>query len=101
MGFLLRCGDEGTGVGQEMASATTSLHANSVLGRVSLGKRLTHGMLLCSALFALLVANLTLIMVVQADYYQNMPGNNHTIAKERARSAAPSPPTTAWCWRAA
>lgn len=40
VGFLLRCGDEGTGVGQEMASATTSLHANSVLGRVSLGKRL-------------------------------------------------------------
>ena len=84
-GFLLRCGDEGTGVGQEMASATTSLHANSVLGRVSLGKRLNHSMLLCSALFALLVANLTLIMVVQADYYQNMPGNNHTLAKE-ARS---------------
>ena len=76
VGFLLRCGDEGTGVGQEMASATTSLHANSVLGRVSLGKRLNHSMLLCSALFALLVANLTLIMVVQADYYQNMPGNN-------------------------
>ena len=85
VGFLLRCGDEGTGVGQEMASATTSLHANSVLGRVSLGKRLNHSMLLCSALFALLVANLTLIMVVQADYYQNMPGNNHTLAKE-ARS---------------
>lgn len=82
VGFLLRCGDEGTGVGEEMASATTSLHANSVLGRVSLGKRLNHSMLLCSTLFALLVANLTLIMVVQADYYQNMPGNNHTLAKE-------------------
>ena len=82
VGFLLRCGDEGTGVGAEVASATTSLHANSVLGRVSLGKRLNHSMLLCSTLFALLVANLTLIMVVQADYYQNMPGNNHTIAKE-------------------
>ena len=82
VGFLLRCGDEGTGVGAEMTSATTSLHANSVLGRVSLGKRLNHSMLLCSTLFALLVANLTLIMVVQADYYQNLPGNNHTIAKE-------------------
>ncbi|MDJ1651440.1 MULTISPECIES: FtsW/RodA/SpoVE family cell cycle protein [Gordonibacter] len=82
VGFLLRCGDEGTGVGTEMASATTSLHANSVLGRVSLGKRLTHGMIIFSAMFALLVANLTLIMVVQADYYQNMPGNNHTLAKE-------------------
>lgn len=82
VGLLLRCGDEGTGVGQEMTSATSSLHANSVLGRVSLGKRLSHSMLFCSALFALLVANLTMIMVVQADYYQNMPGNNHSLAKE-------------------
>ena len=82
VGFLMRCGDEGTGVGSEVASATTSLHANSVLGRVSLGKRLTHAMIILSTLFALLVANLTLIMVVQASYYQNMPGNNHTLAKE-------------------
>ena len=82
VGLLLRCGDEGTGVGREMTSATSSLHANSVLGRVSLGKRLSHSMLFCSALFALLVANLTMIMVVQADYYQNMPGNNHSLAKE-------------------
>ncbi|WP_232050909.1 FtsW/RodA/SpoVE family cell cycle protein [Arabiibacter massiliensis] len=82
VGFLLRCGDEGTGVGAEMASATTSLHSNSVLGRISLGKRLTSGMRIFAVLFAVLVANLTLIMVVQADYYQNMPGNNHSIAKE-------------------
>ena len=82
VGLLLRCGDEGTGVGREMTSATSSLHANSVLGRVSLGKRLSHSMLFCSALFALLVANLTMITVVQADYYQNMPGNNHSLAKE-------------------
>ena len=82
VGLLLRCGDEGTGVGREMTSATSSLHANSVLGRVSLGKRLSHSMLFCSALFALLVANLTMIMVVQADYYQSMPGNNHSLAKE-------------------
>ena len=82
VGFLLRCGDEGTGVETEVASATSSLHANSVLGRVSLGKRLTHAILILSVLFALLVANLTLIMVVQANYYQNMPGNNHTLAKE-------------------
>lgn len=82
VGFLLRCGDEGTGVGAEVTSATTSLHANSVLGRVSLGKRLTSGMRIFALLFAVLVANLTLIMVVQADHYQNMPGNNHSIAKE-------------------
>lgn len=83
VGFLLRCGDEGTGVGTEMASATTTLHSNSVLGRVSLGKRLTNSMIIFSTMFALLVANLTLIMVVQADTYKNMPGNNHTIAHEQ------------------
>lgn len=82
LGFLMRCGDEATGHGKEMASATTSLHANSVLGRVSLGKRLTHSMVIFSLLFAALVANLTLIMVIQAEYYQNMEGNNHTIARE-------------------
>mgnify|MGYP001079501531 CR=1 FL=1 len=49
--FLLRAGDEATGVGTEMLNGTTSsLHSNSVLGRISLGKRLTNGMLLCSAL---------------------------------------------------
>ncbi len=84
VGFLLRAGDEATGIETEMLSGTTSsLHANSVLGRISLGKRLTHSMLFCSALFALLVANLTLIMVVDADNYQSMPGNNHTLAKEQ------------------
>lgn len=82
VGFLLRCGDEATGVGSEMASATSSLHANSVLGRVSLGKRLTHSVLIYSTMFALLVANLTVVMVVQADDIQSMSGNNHTLAKE-------------------
>lgn len=80
--LLLRAGDEGTGVGKEMASATTMLSTANVLGRIALGKRLTVAMVGFSALFALLVANLTLIMVIQADYYQNMPGNNHTMAKE-------------------
>ncbi len=82
MGFLLRCGDEGTGPGTAVASATTAINANSVLGRVSLGKRLTHTMIVFSLMFAALVANLTLIMVVQASDYQNMPGNNHTLARE-------------------
>lgn len=82
VGFLLRCGDEATGVGNEMTNATMSIGANSVLGRVSLGKRLTTTIILLSALFVLLVANITLIMVVQAQDYQNMPGNNHTIAKQ-------------------
>ncbi len=82
LGFLLRCGDEATGHGAEMASATGSLHANSVLGRVSLGKRLTHSMLIFSLMFAALIANLTLVMVIQAETYQNMDGNNHTAARD-------------------
>lgn len=82
IGFLLRCGDEGTGVSAEMENATSMLQANSVLGRVSLGKRLTTSIILLSLLFVALVANLTLIMVVQAKDYQNMPGNNHTAARE-------------------
>lgn len=84
IGLLLRCGDEGTGVGQEMANATDAMNMNSALGRVALGKRLTAGIIILSLMFALLVANLTLIMVVQADYYQSLPGNNHTVAKQAA-----------------
>lgn len=82
IGLLLKCGDEGTGVGQELKTGSTSIHSNSVLGRISLGKRLTNIMIIFSVMFALLVANLTLIMVIQAEHYQNMPGNNHTLAKE-------------------
>ena len=81
VGFLLRCGDEATGVNQEMVT-TGMLHSNSVLGRVSLGKRLTTSLIILSALFVLLVANLTMIMVVHAQEYQDMPGNNHTLAKQ-------------------
>ena len=81
VGLLLRCGDEATGVEKEMTT-TTSIDLNGVLGRVSLGKRLTTAIIILSIMFALLVANLTLIMVVQAHDYQNMPGNNHTIVKE-------------------
>lgn len=72
LGFLLRASDQGTDV----------VSLNGALGRVSLGKRLTGTMIVFSALFALLVANLTMIMVIQADEYKNMPINNHTLAKE-------------------
>lgn len=82
VGFLLRCGDEGTGIDHEVTSATSTFNPNSVLGRISLGTRLTHIMVVFSALFAILVANLTWIMVIKADEYQNMPGNSHAIARE-------------------
>ena len=84
VGFLLRCGDEGTGVDSEIQrTGAIGVHgADSVLGRVALGKRLTGAMLMYSLLFAVLVANLTYIMVIKAPEYQNMPSNNHTIARE-------------------
>lgn len=82
VGFLLRISDEGTGIGTEIASGTRTINMNGALGRVSLGKRLTGTMIVFSVLFALLVANLTLLMVIQAEDYQNMPSNNHTLAKE-------------------
>lgn len=86
VGLLLRCGDEGTGVESEVAMGTTSIGMNTgVLGRVSLGKRLTNLMIVFSLLFAGLVANLTMLMVVNADYYRNMPSNDHTTAKEAYR----------------
>ncbi len=81
VGMLLACGNEATGVEAEVVGATAQAHANSVLGRVALGKRLTGLMIFLSVLFAVLIANLTLLMVVQADYYQNLASNNHTAAR--------------------
>lgn len=52
-----------------------------VLGRVALGNRLTVLVTFFTLLFALLIANLTYIQIIRADYYQNLPNNNHTIAK--------------------
>ena len=82
--LLLRAGDEGTGVETEMATTSiSSAHGGTgVLGRVSLGRRLTGTLIVIALMFAALVANLTLIMVVQASEYQNMAGNNHTMMKE-------------------
>ena len=77
--LLIRCGDEGTSLDEEIASSTTIISANNILGRFQLGKRLTSGMFVFALMFALLVSNLTNIMVFQAEYYQNKEGNNHTI----------------------
>ena len=52
-----------------------------VLGRVALGNRLTALMTFFALLFAALIANLTYIQVVKAQDYQQMPNNNHTIAR--------------------
>lgn len=110
--LLLRCGHEATGVQTEMTGATSQMaliranargshaagaHAASqaassrfgsdpsqtgVLGRVALGKRLTETILALSVLFALLVANLTYVMIIKAEDYQSYPGNNHALYQE-------------------
>ncbi|MBQ9021222.1 MAG: FtsW/RodA/SpoVE family cell cycle protein [Eggerthellaceae bacterium] len=89
VGFLLLCGNEATGVETEMTTRNARVDAkateNSVLGRVALGKRLTNLMIAFSLLFAALVANITLIMVVQADYYRNLPANSHTLERQANR----------------
>ena len=52
-----------------------------MLGRVALGHRLTRLITFFTLLFAVLVANLTYIQVIRAEEYQQMPNNNHTIAR--------------------
>ena len=54
---------------------------SGVLGRVALGKRLTSLITVFSVLFAVLIANLTYVQVIDAERVQNLPTNNHTIAK--------------------
>lgn len=78
-GFL---GNLGRGGLSSVAGLTSTTSAESVLGRVSLGKRLNNTMIVYSVLFALLVANLTYIMVIDAGNIQTMPGNNHSIIRE-------------------
>lgn len=63
------------------ASFNLQTAESGVLGRVALGKRLTALITVFSVLFAMLIANLTYVQVIDADRVQNLPTNNHTIAK--------------------
>lgn len=54
---------------------------SGVLGRVALAKRLTVAVFAFTALFAILIGNLTYIQVFKAKDYQNMSINNHSIAR--------------------
>ncbi|MBQ9069087.1 MAG: FtsW/RodA/SpoVE family cell cycle protein, partial [Eggerthellaceae bacterium] len=87
VGLLLKCGNEGTGIGTEMTTNARRpvSSEDGVLGRVALGKRLTGLMVVFSVMFALLVANLTIIMVVQADSYRSLPSNSHTLMRQANR----------------
>ena len=102
--LLLRAGDEATGRSTEIANTSTDLATagyrvtargshvrrpgldtpeSGLLGRVALANRLTRTVLLFTALFAVLIGNITYIQVFKASEYQNMPSNNHTITKAR------------------
>lgn len=102
--LLLRAGDEATGRSTEIANTSTDLATagyrttvrgshmrrpaldtpeSGLLGRVALANRLTRTVFLFTALFAVLIGNITYIQVIKASEYQDMPSNNHTINKAR------------------
>lgn len=102
--LLLRAGDEATGRSTEIANTSTDLATagyrttvrgshmrrpaldtpeSGLLGRVALANRLTRTVFLFTALFAVLIGNITYIQVIKASEYQDMPCNNHTINKAR------------------
>ena len=104
VGLLLRAGDEATGRSTEIANTSTDLATagyrttvrgshmrrpaldtpeSGLLGRVALANRLTRTVFLFTALFAVLICNITYIQVIKASEYQDMPSNNHTINKAR------------------
>ena len=102
--LLLRAGDEATGRSTEIANTSTDLATagyrttvrgshmrrpaldtpeSGLLGRVALANRLTRTVFLFTALFAVLIGNITYIQAIKASEYQDMPSNNHTINKAR------------------
>lgn len=102
--LLLRAGDEATGRSTEIANTSTDLATagyrttvrgshmrrpaldtpeSGLLGRVALANRLTRTVFLFTALFAVLIGNITYIQVIKASEHQDMPSNNHTINKAR------------------
>ena len=86
VGLLLLAGDEGTGLETEMGTTARMVKVGTgVLGRSALGKRLTVLIAFFALLFALLIGNLTYLMVFQAESIQDMSSNNHTLAKEASR----------------
>ena len=90
VGLLLVCGNDGTGLGEELANADARVGVGHLgeadtganpLGRVALGRRLTNTLTVFCVLFALLIANLSWTMVIKADEIHEKPYNNHTLLK--------------------
>lgn len=92
VGLLLKAGNEATGLATEMTGTMqisrvrAAAPADSgVLGRSSLGRRLTMLVGCLSLLIAVSIGNLTYVQVVQAEELQNREGNNHTLVRQAQR----------------
>jgi peptidoglycan glycosyltransferase len=79
VGLLLRAGDSGTGLEKELMGVTS--FDGGILGRVTLGRRITLLVTGFACLFALLIGNLTWHMVLNAEAVQKDPSNNHTLER--------------------
>ncbi len=91
VGLLLKAGNEATGLSCEMTSTMqigrikAALGQQGILGRASLGHRLTMLVGCLSLFIAVAMGNLAYVQVVQADDIQNREGNNHTLARQASR----------------
>ena len=66
--------------GSRMRRRLLDTPESGVLGRVALANRLTRAVFAFTALFAILIGNLTYVQVIKAKDYQDMPTNNHPTA---------------------
>ncbi len=93
VGFLLRCGHEGTGDQTEVEGAGVSgkvfgshleTPESGVLGRIALSRRLTVLTGFFSIIDAALIARLAYLQVFKAEEIRSLSSNNHTSAKASA-----------------
>lgn len=69
--------------GAHLRRSSLETPESGLLGRVALANRLTRTVFLFTALFAVLIGNITYVQVIKAADYQNMAINNHTLNKAR------------------
>ena len=90
VGFLLRCGHEGTGEQAEVEGAGVSgkvfgshleTPESGVLGRIALSRRLTVLTGFFCALDATLIARLAYLQIFKAEEIRMLPSNNHVSTK--------------------
>ena len=81
--------------GSRMRRRLLDTPESGVLGRVALANRLTRAVFAFTALFAILIGNLTYVQVIKAKDYQDMPTNTTPSPAPSTSSAAPSSRPTA------